>query len=147
LISADRYQADALHSPLTKAASGGDAPGVIAAVHAKIFSKKFTELFTTVQQCMGNVQADNETPRRLHQLLHDTVKHVVMRDEAYLAIMKQVRSSNPFFHPWPRGKFQPQLTGRNAALYPVRSAMEIQNLRPFLQTGRCPGRLLSLRSS
>lgn len=63
---------------------------MIAAVHAKIFSRKFQELFTTVQQCMGNIESDQDTPRKLHQLLHDAVKHVVMRDEAYLAIIKQV---------------------------------------------------------
>lgn len=88
------YQKDELHSPLTKAASGGAKPGVIATVHAKIFARKYFEMFQIVQQVMGQRDIGDDLPRRLNQLCLDLVKHQVMRDEAFIYIIKQT-NGNP----------------------------------------------------
>eukprot|EP00040_Diaphanoeca_grandis_P036460 m.232435 g.232435 ORF g.232435 m.232435 type:complete len:1418 (-) comp33622_c0_seq1:24-4277(-) len=88
-----QYQSGDLQSPLTTAASGGQKPGVIATVHAKIFSKKYTDMFRMVQQVMGQSDASEDLPTKLHLLLQDLVTHPQMRNEAYLYIIKQ--TNNP----------------------------------------------------
>ena len=84
-----QFQKTDLHAPLTKAAAGGAKPGVIATVHAKMFAKKYFEMFQIVQMVMGQVDGNDDLARRIHQMLLDLIKHPQMRDEAYLYILKQ----------------------------------------------------------
>ena len=54
---------------------------VIATVHAKMFAKKYYEMFQIVQMVMGQVDGTDDLPRRIHQMLLDLIQHPQMRDE------------------------------------------------------------------
>ena len=83
-----KFQKETIHSPLTKkAVTGSDKK------HLKMINKYVKNNFDTVQKYMGQ-RNSTHMPQRLEEILQRSVTNEELRDEVYLAFIKQC-TENP----------------------------------------------------
>ena len=90
------FQTAAIHSPLTKSVCSGFDKD-----HVKLMKKYALNNFETVQKYMAQ-RNSTHMPQRLEELLTSCNKHSELRDEAYIAIMKQCTDNEKLADALPR---------------------------------------------
>ena len=82
-----KYQKATLHSPLTRKVGSGFDKG-----HVKLMKRLSKNNFETVQKYMAQ-RNSTHMPLRLEELLTSCVAHEEIRDEFYVAVMKQTQEN------------------------------------------------------